>query len=274
MNSYLKKRSRFPMIMTWGTIIFFYLPLLVVAVNSFNDSRVSGEWKGFTLKWYASLFTNPVIWEAFVNTMIIALVATSVSTVIGTFAALALHKYRTKLQSTHFAFVCMPLIVPDILLGMSLLLLMVAFFGWANPLLALAGIKLKLGLGTIIIAHITFCISYVTMVIMGRLQDFDYSLLEAAQDLGANRMQAFTRVMLPSLAPGITAGALFAFTLSIDDFVISFFMAGSGSQTLPIYIYGSMKHGTPAVINALSVIFLIMTFITVYITQKLLENKK
>ena len=127
---------------------------------------------------------------------------------------------------------------------------------------------------TIIIAHITFCMSYVTMVVLGRLQDFDSSLIEAAQDLGANSFQTFFKVTFPVISPGVIAGALFAFTLSIDDFVITFFVKGAGDTTLPIYIQSAMRRGTPAVINALSVVFLIFTFILVFISQKLLEPKK
>ena len=156
-----------------------------------------------------------------------------------------------------------------------MLLLFVLLFAWVNPLLRQTlGIRMNLGITTIIIAHITFCLSYVAMVVLGRLQDFDFSLYEAALDLGANKFQAFFKVVVPAIMPGILAGALLSFTLSLDDYVITFFVAGKGSLTLPIYIYGSMKHGNPAVINALSVILLIVTFLTVYVVQKLLEDKK
>jgi len=257
----MKRSTRIPIYATAGTLAFFYLPLLVVLVNSFNQSKYGGSWKGFTFHWYAQLFSDAAIWEAFRNTLVIAVSATVASTVLGTFAALALHRYKGKLQFAHYLLVYSPLIVPDILMGMSLLLLFVS-------------LKVKLGLLTIALAHVTFCLSYVAMVVLGRLQDFDRSIVEAAQDLGASRLQAFLRVTLPVLAPGIIAGALFAFTLSIDDFVISFFVAGPGSTTLPIYIYSAMKHGSPAIINALSVVFLAMTFALVYISQKLLEDRK
>lgn len=276
MKHYLKKRSFFPKFITWLTIVFFYVPLLVVAINSFNLSKAGGVWKGFTLKWYAMLFSDTRIWEALSNTLVIATVATVVSTVLGTLCAFALHRYQqNRLQKTHYMLVYLPLIVPDILRGISMLLLFVLVFSWANPLLSgWFGVKMNLGITTIIIAHITFCLSYVAMVVLGRLQDFDFSLYEAALDLGANKFQTFFKIVLPSIMPGILAGALLSFTLSLDDYVITFFVAGKGSLTLPIYIYGSMKHGNPAVINALSLILLIVTFATVYAAQKLLEDKK
>ncbi len=257
----MKRSSKIPFYATAGALAFFYLPLLVALVNSFNKSKYGGEWKGFTFDWYKALFHDVNIWQAFCNTLIIAVSATIVSTVLGTCAAFALHRYKDRLQFLHYLMIYSPLIVPDILMGMSLLLLFVS-------------LKVKLGIFTIILAHITFCLSYVAMVVLGRLQDFDYALVEAAYDLGATRFQAYSRVVIPVLAPGIIAGALFAFTLSIDDFVISFFVAGPGSTTLPIYIYSAMKHGSPAIINALSVVFLALTFIVVYISQKLLEDQK
>jgi spermidine/putrescine transport system permease protein len=152
------------------------------------------------------------------------------------------------------------LVVPEILMGISLLL----FF---------AALGLQLGLFTIFLAHVTFCISYVTMVVLGRLQDFDYAIIEAAQDLGAGWWTTLWRVLVPLLMPGIMAGGLLAFTLSIDDFVITFFVAGPGSTTLPIRIYSMVKHGSPPLINALSAILLLVTFLAVWLSQKLTEEK-
>ena len=257
----MKRSTRIPIYTTAGTLIFFYLPMLVMLVNSFNKSKYGGGWKGFTLDWYTQLFSDANIWQAFCNTMVIAVSATIVSTILGTCAAFALHRYKDKLQIFHYMMIYSPLIVPDILMGMSLLLLF-------------ASIGMKLGLFTIILAHISFCLSYVAMVVLGRLQDFDFAIVEAAYDLGASRFQTYSKVVVPVLAPGIIAGALFAFTLSIDDFVITFFVAGPGSTTLPIYIYSALKHGSPAIINALSVVFLAMTFALVYISQRLLEDKQ
>ena len=269
------RHSRFPMVVTLITLIFFYAPLIIVATASFNASKYGGRWTGFSLKWYQKLFSDYSIWEALSNTLIIELIATFFSTLLGTLAALALYRSRSRFRGLYYALVYSPLVVPDILLGISLLLLFVSILSvcgaWVEQL---TGIKMELGMTTIIIAHITFCMSYVTMVVLGRLQDFDSSLIEAAQDLGANSLQTFFKVTLPVISPGVIAGALFAFTLSIDDFVITFFVKGAGDTTLPIYIQSAMRRGTPAVINALSVVFLIFTFILVFISQKLLEPKK
>lgn len=269
------RHSRFPMVVTLITLIFFYAPLIIVATASFNASKYGGRWTGFSLKWYQKLFSDYSIWEALSNTLIIALIATFFSTLLGTLAALALYRSRSRFRGLYYALVYSPLVIPDILLGISLLLLFVSILSvcgaWVEQL---TGIKMELGMTTIIIAHITFCMSYVTMVVLGRLQDFDSSLIEAAQDLGANSLQTFFKVTLPVISPGVIAGALFAFTLSIDDFVITFFVKGAGDTTLPIYIQSAMRRGTPAVINALSVVFLIFTFVLVFISQKLLEPKK
>ena len=258
------------MIVTIITLIFLYAPLVVVSISSFNNSKYGGAWRGFSFRWYEKLFTDATIWEALVNTLFVAVIATFFSTLLGTLAALALYRGKGKLQLFHYALVYSPLVVPDILMGISLLLLFVTTIGIGAKI----GLSFELGMTTIIIAHITFCLSYVTMVVLGRLQDFDHSLIEAAQDLGANALQIFFKVTLPIIAPAIIAGALFAFTLSIDDFVITFFVKGAGDTTLPIYIQSAMRRGTPAVINALSVVFLILTFILVFTSQKLLEKKK
>ncbi len=255
------KRSRFPFYMTIAILVFFYLPIVIVFTQSFNASRFGGTWKGFTFDWYFKLFSDKNIWHAFSNTLIIAFSSTAVSVVLGTLSAFALYKYKTKLQITHNILVYLPLVMPDILMGISLLLFFVS-------------LKLELGLFTILLAHITFSISYVAMVVLGRFQDFDYSIFEAALDLGATWWTAVKKIMIPYLMPGIAAGGLLAFTLSLDDFVITFFVSGPDSTTLPLYIYSMMRHGSPSVINALSVIMVLFTFVVVFISKKLLEVKE
>lgn len=255
------RRSRFPLIMTIAVLVFFYLPIAVLVANSFNASRFGGRWDGFTLAWYARLGHAPDVWHAFGNTLLIAIGATLISTMLGTTAAFALHRYQTRLQRVHYLLVYTPLVVPEILMGISLLLFFVA-------------LKVQLGLFTIFVSHVTFCVSYVTMVVLARLQDFDWSLVEAAQDLGAGWWAVATRVLLPLLAPGLAAGALLAFTLSIDDFVISFFVAGPGATTLPIRIYSMIKHGSPPLINALSTLLLAVTFTTVWLSQRLMGERR
>lgn len=247
--------SRVPAIVTWAVIIFFYVPIIVLVVNSFNASRFGGSWEGASFKWYLQLFHDSSIWQALRNTLLIALVATLGSMVLGTSAAFALHRFAgTRLQKVHYTFIYLPLVLPEILMGLSMLLFFVA-------------LRVELGLPTIGIAHVTFCTSYVAMTVLARLQDFDDSVIEAAQDLGAGWFTTIVKVLLPILAPGILAGGLLAFTLSIDDFVISFFVAGPGSMTLPIKIYTMIKFGKPPLINALSSLILLVTFTCVIASQ-------
>lgn len=254
------RRSRLPLVITALVLLFFYLPIAVLVVQSFNASRFEGPWEGFTFQWYTKLLGQREILHALRNTLIIALTATLMSTVLGTTAAFALHRFNSRLQQFHYTLIYTPLVVPEILMGMSLLLFFVA-------------LKVQLGLFTIFLAHVTFCISYVAMVVLARLQDFDFAILEAAQDLGASWWQATRKVLLPLLAPGIAAGGLLAFTLSIDDFVITFFVAGPGSTTLPIRIYSMIKHGSPPLINALSTLLLVVTFTAVWLSQRLTREK-
>jgi len=250
------KPSRLPLGVTWLLLAFFYLPIAVVVLNSFNGARFGSTFEGPTLAWYYQLFEHREIWQAVVNSLVIGVGATMVSIVLGTTGAIALHRYHSQLQRAHYAVIYTPLVVPEILMGISLLL----FFG---------AIGLALGLFTIFLAHVTFCVSYVAMVVLGRLQDFDDAVIEAAQDLGAGWWTITWRILVPLLAPGILAGALLAFTLSIDDFVISFFVAGPGSTTLPIRIYSMIKHGNPPLINALSTLLLVVTFVAVWVSQRL-----
>lgn len=249
-------RSRFPLIITLLILAFFYLPVVVLVVNSFNLSRSSGPWTGFTLQWYQRLFARQDIWDAFANTLLVAFTASLASMILGTLSAFALQRYTTRLQLSHYTLIYTPLVVPEILLGISLLLLFVA-------------LGVERNLAVLFIGHTTFCISYVAMVVLARLQDFDFSVVEAAQDLGAGPLTIARRVLIPLLAPGILAGGLLAFTLSIDDYVISFFLSGPGTTTLPIKINAMIRRDAPALINALSSLMLCVTFLLVALTQKL-----
>lgn len=268
------RSSRFPLVVTLFTMVFLYTPLLLVAVASFNHSKYGGTWTHFSWRWYQALFHERAIWEALGNSVFIALVSTFFSTILGTMSALALYRGKSKFKTIYYGLIQTPLVVPDILLGISMLLLFVMTISLCGDwLYSWTGIKLELGMTTIIIAHVTFSLSYVAMVVLERLNEFDNSLIEAAYDLGASATYTFWRVTIPQILPGIIAGALFAFMLSFDDFVITFFVKGAGDTTLPIYIQGVMRRGSPAIINALSVVFLIVTFILVFIAQKLLANK-
>lgn len=255
------KRSRIPLFTTILVLLFFYLPIFILVLNSFNATRFGSHWGGFTLDWYVRLFNDRPVWLALRNTLIIAATSTLTAMVLGTLAAFALHRYHGRLQRFHYTLIYTPLVVPDILMGMSLLLFFVAT-------------GFSLGLFTIYLAHVTFCISYVAMVVLARLQDFDFSVIEASQDLGAGWWDTMWRVLLPMLAPGIAAGGLLAFTLSIDDFVITFFVAGPGSTTLPIRIYSMIKHSRQMpIINALSTLLLVVTFLAVWSSQRLTREK-
>ena len=255
------RRSRLPVAVTGLVLAFLYLPILILVASSFNPARFSSRWQGFSLVWYRRLFESPEIWEALRNTLVIAVSVTAVSVVLGTAAAFALHRYAgSRLQRLHYTLIYQPLVVPEILMGIGLLMAFVA-----------AGVPL--GLFTIFLAHVTFCASYVAMTVLARLQDFDFSIIEAARDLGASPWQSVRKVLLPMLMPGIVAGALLAFTLSVDDFVITFFVAGPGSTTLPLRIYSMIKYGAPPMINALSTLLLVVTLTAVLASQRLARRR-
>lgn len=254
------KRSRFPFSVVLLTLLFFYLPVIVLVVNSFNESRSGGPWRGFTLRWYEQLFHRADIWDAFGKTLIVAFTSAAASMVLGSLAAFALNRYKSRLQDANYTLLYTPLVVPEILMGVSLLL----FF---------SALGVERNLMVVFIGHTTFCISYVAMVVLARLQDFDYAVVEAAQDLGAGNWDVARRVVIPLLAPGILAGGMLAFTLSIDDYVITFFISGIGTTTLPIKINSMIRRDAPALINALSSIMLCMTFLLVWISQKLNKDK-
>lgn len=248
-------KSRFTSLFaTIFVLAFLYVPIVTLVFQSFNNSRFGGKWEGFSLRWYEALARDSAIIDATINTLIIAASATLFSTILGTLAAWVLNRYKTNLQKANYGLVYAPLVMPDILMGISLLLLFVS-------------LNVNLGLVTVIIAHITFCVSFVAFTVLARLQDFDFNLIHAAQDLGAGWGRIIVKILLPLLGPGIAAGAMMAFTLSMDDFVITFFVGGPGSTTLPVKVYSMMKHGSPAVINALSVIFMALTFAVAIIFQ-------
>ena len=248
-------KSRFTSLFaTIFVLAFLYVPIATLVFQSFNNSRFGGKWEGFSLRWYEALARDSAIIDATINTLIIAASATLFSTILGTLAAWVLNRYKTRLQKANYGLVYAPLVMPDILMGISLLLLFVS-------------LNVNLGLVTVIIAHITFCVSFVAFTVLARLQDFDFNLIHAAQDLGAGWGRIIVKILLPLLGPGIAAGAMMAFTLSMDDFVITFFVGGPGSTTLPVKVYSMMKHGSPAVINALSVIFMALTFAVAIIFQ-------
>jgi len=236
-------------------MIFFYLPLLVLIIYSFNNGK-SMKWTGFSLKWYQELFFHSkAIWAAFKNSFLIAFLSALASTLIGTLGALGISRYNFKGKSFLQGISYLPLIFPEIIMGISLLI----FF---------AGIQLNLSLTTIFIAHTTFNIPYVLFILMARLQEFDKSIVEAAYDLGASELQTFLKVLFPMIKPGIISGFLMAFTLSLDDFVVTFFVSGPGSSTLPLQIFSMIRFGVSPVINALAVILMAGTVLVAFLTRR------
>jgi spermidine/putrescine transport system permease protein len=230
----------------WGTLAFLYAPVLVLVVYSFNASRFSALWQGFTLDWYARLFQSDETAAALRNTLVVSVTATLASTLLGTLLAVGLHLRSFRGRAWVDLLLYLPVIAPDIIMGVSLLAFYVA-------------LHLPLGRLTIILAHVSFQLSFVALVVRARLQDFPPSLIEAARDLGASESRALRRVLLPIAAPGILAGALIALALSIDDFVVTYFTAGAGASTLPIRIYSMVKRGVTPDVNALSTLLLVFT---------------
>jgi spermidine/putrescine transport system permease protein len=242
----VKQPPRLLIAYTLAVIAFLYLPIILLAVYSFNSSKINAVWTGFTFAWYVSLLKNSRVLDALLNSLTIAAVTTLVSTVLGTMAAISLNRYRFKRQIVINSLLYLPMLIPEIVMGLSLLVLFSQF-------------GLALGKTTLIIAHITFCLSFVVITVGARLEGMRADLEEAAFDLYATPFQTFRYVTLPLAMPGIVAGALMAFTLSIDDFVISFFVAGPESTTLPLYIYALVKRGISPEINALSTLLMIAT---------------
>lgn len=232
---------------------FLYVPLAIVVVYSFNDSRLNAEWVGFTLDWYRRLAENEEMIAAAGNSLAIALVASLVSTVLGTMAGVAMHRYRMVVLPV---LVLTPIAIPEILMGVALLI----FFVMLN---------FTLGLVSVALAHIAFCIGFVAIVVRARLAGMDESLIEAARDCGATSWQAFARVTLPLIMPGVVAGALMAFTLSIDDFVITFFTAGAGTVTLPLQIYSMIKIAVTPEVNAVSTLLMLLTLVLIVVASRI-----
>lgn len=240
---------------TYVVLALLYLPVCILIVSSFNASKFGSLQSTWTLDWYRKLLHEPSIWNAFINSITVAIYSSLTATCIGIVAGLALYQYRSFLQKINVSTLLAPLMMPDILMGICLLFLFVT-------------IHLKLSLFTVYLAHTTFSISYVAMIIRTRLDTLDKTLIEAAKDLGASTSQIFWKIILPILSPAIVGAALFAFTLSLDDFVITFFVVGPGATTLPVYVYSMMKFGAPPLINALSTIILVTTAIIISIFSR------
>jgi spermidine/putrescine transport system permease protein len=233
--------------------LFLYLPLLILVIYSFNASRFGGQWQGFTLKWYLLLLQDTTLLTATKNSLSIAGVSAVLSTILGSAAGFALNTIRKK---TFVALITAPLAVPEIFMGVSLLVFFIA-------------INLTLGLLSVTLAHVMFCVSYVALVVQAGLATQDASLVVSARDLGATPWQAFYRITLPLLRPSVIAAMLLAFTLSLDDFGITYFTSGAGSTTLPVYIYSMIRVGITPEINAISTILMAFSFLFLTIAARL-----
>lgn len=242
--------------------IFLFLPIAVIVVNSMNatTSKPYLTWKGFTFDWYIKLFENEALLGSFGNTMIIAVLSTIIATIIGTLAAVGMYKYKFKGKGIINGLLYIPVVIPEIVLGISLLTIF-------------AKVNIPRGMLTLILAHVTFCVPFVIFNVRARLSGYDNSIEEASMDLGANRIVTFFEVTLPVLAPGIGGGALLAFTLSIDDVIISYFVNGQ-TKTYPLKVMESIKSGVAPDVNALSTLILIATIGLVILTQSNILNRR
>ena len=293
----MNPHRRHPFIFSSAMLVylFLYAPIIVLILFSFNASRANVTFEGFVsvfsdttvmdgslvksspcgpFHWFCELYKNQDVLEAAGNTLTIAFTSTLVSTIIGTMAALALQRYEFRLKPFSQLSLYIPIVIPEIVMGIGILTLFSQLFGLINNSLGLAGdSRLSLGLGTVIVSHIAFSVPFVTLVVQARLQGFDKSFEEAAMDLGANEWTTFRRITLPMILPGVLSGGLLAFTLSLDDFVITFFTNGPGSTTLPIYVYGLLRRIITPQVNALSTVWILTVFLAVLLLQKLQNSE-
>ncbi|GHU17897.1 putrescine ABC transporter permease PotI [Alphaproteobacteria bacterium] len=259
---------------TWSKFVltvgylFLYFPLICIVIYSFNESRFVTVWSGFSLKWYKALMSNPIMLRATVTSLKIACISATISVVLGTIAAIVITRFsRFRGKSLFVGTVTAPLVMPEVVMGLSLLMLFVGMekhFGWPS-----GG-----GTTTVIIAHITLTLSYVTMVVQARLQDLDKSVEEAALDLGASPLKVFFVITLPMISPSIVVGWLLAFALSLDDVVIASFVAGPGSTTLPMIVFSSLRFGITPEVNALATILMTVLSIGAIISAVCIYKKK
>lgn len=262
-----KLPSYVPMI-AWASMAFLYIPLMAVASFSVNKSRFGLDWKGLTLDWYAKLFQNSAILEAGTNTLVLAVVSTAIATVLGTMLAIGLNRFPwpRRANSLFDIVLNMPVVVPEIVFAAALVIAF-ALLRFVSPMFAP-------GMLNMIIGHVTFQVAFVALVVRSRLQVISTDIEEAARDLYADNSYLLRRVTLPLLKPGIISGAMIAFTLSLDDFVISFFTAGPTSVTLPLYIYASVRRGVTPEIHALSTLVLLASIVMVVLSNRVSKKSK
>ena len=284
------RRHPFIRVATILVYTFLYAPILILVLYSFNASKTNVLFEGFIpsfgplqtegslvtqspcgpFHWFCELSRNQEVGTAARNTLTIAFASTLISTIIGTMAAIAIQRYNFKLKPFSQLSLYIPIVIPEIVMGIGILTLFSQLFGVINDGLGLVGdARLSLGIGTVIVSHIAFSVPFVTLVVQARLSGFDKSFEEAAMDLGANELVTFWRVTLPMILPGVLSGGLLAFTLSLDDFVITFFTTGPGATTLPIYVYGLLRRIITPQVNALSTVWIMIVLSVVILLQRL-----
>lgn len=244
---------------TWLVLAFLYLPILLLIVYSFNNSQLNAVWRGFTLRWYGEIWRDEALLWAVLNSLIVASISTLISVALGTGAAWVMHRHRLPGAGVVRTLSVLPMVVPEIIMGVSLMLLFRS-----------AG--LNLGYATVVIAHVTFCFPFVMAAVEARLAGLDPSLAEAAMDLGATPAAAFFRVILPYLLPGVIAGAMLAFTLSLDEFIVTFFTCDADSQTLPVVIYSRIKPGLSPTLNAVSTLIVAVTAVLALASESIRQK--
>jgi spermidine/putrescine transport system permease protein len=247
-------------VLVGAVYVFLHAPLLVLVLFSFNDSKFSVSWEGFTLRWYERLLERDDILEGLQASLVVGVTSTVFATVFGTLLALALARYKFKGRLMLEGLLYVPIVTPEIVVGISLLILFVL-------------VGFPLGLPTVIIAHVAFNISFVVVVVLARLQGMDRTLEEAAMILGADELTTFWRVTVPQLWPGIVAGAMLAFTMSFDDYVITSFVSGTGSQTLPVVVYTMVRKNVEPSINAISTLIIVATTVLIFIAERVARDK-
>lgn len=256
---------------------FLWVPILILIVFSFNDAETVSVWRGFTTQWYQNIFANAIsagtesarfstelMLNSVGNSLLVGAVTTAISTVIGTLVAMSLVRGRFPGKTVLDALLYLPIVIPEITQAISLAVFFRILFDYANSMNE--GLRAAPGFGTIIIGHVAFCISYVAIVVRARFADMNPRFEEAARDLGANEWRTFWRVTFPLILPGVIAGALLAFTISLDDFIVTFFVSGIGTTTLPIFVYGLLKTRVPPEINAISTLMLLASTVLVGIS--------
>jgi len=241
--------------------LFLYIPILILVIYSFNDSKYSTNWQGFTLSWYTQLIADGPLMEAFVNSLVIAFASSVSATILGTLGAFAFYRYRFPGRKVMYTFIYIVMMSPDIVMGISLLMFFII-------------LGMETGALTLLLAHITFCLPFVVVTVFSRISGFDRNIIDVAKDLGATELQMFRHIMLPMLMPAIIAGWLLSFTLSLDDVVVSFFTTGPYFEILPLKIYSMVRLGIKPEINALSAVMFLLSLITVTVAHLVTKENR